>query len=70
MSGVDTIEDSIQRYVQTEDLTGDNQYDAEDLGKQDAKKFIRFKKLPPVLQIQINRFDYNAELEQMVKINS
>jgi ubiquitin carboxyl-terminal hydrolase 7 len=40
------------------------------MGKQDARKFIRFKKLPPVLQVQINRFDYNIELEQMTKINS
>lgn len=44
-----TIEESIQNYVGSEDLTGDNQYEAEGFGKQDAKKFIRFKKFPPVL---------------------
>ncbi len=49
--GCKTIEESMQRYVQAEELTGENQYDAGEHGKQDAKKFIRFKKLPPVLQI-------------------
>jgi ubiquitin carboxyl-terminal hydrolase 7 len=44
-----TIKDSIQNYVEVEEMTGDNQYDADKFGKQDAKKFIRFKKLPPVL---------------------
>ena len=44
-----TIEQSIEAYVASEELTGDNQYDAEEMGKQDAKKYIRFKKLPPVL---------------------
>jgi ubiquitin carboxyl-terminal hydrolase 7 len=37
--------------VQAEELTGENQYEAEGFGKQDAKKFIRFRKLPPVLQV-------------------
>ncbi len=46
-----SIEESLKSYVQAEELTGDNQYDAENYGKQDARKFIRFRKLPPVLQI-------------------
>lgn len=54
-----TIQDSLKRYVEAEELTGDNQYDAEKLGKQDARKFIRFKKFPPVLQISVNRFAYD-----------
>lgn len=46
-----TIEESLRKYVQAEELTGENQYEAEGFGKQDAKKFIRFRKLPPVLQV-------------------
>lgn len=65
-----TIEDSLRKYVQAEELTEDNQYDAGEHGKQDAKKFIRFKKLPPVLQIQVNRFDYDFQENMMIKINS
>lgn len=65
-----TIEGSLRQYVQAEELTGENQYDAEEHGRQDAKRFIRIKKLPPVLQVQVNRFAYNPEVDQMVKINS
>ena len=44
-----TIEDSIRTYVSAENLDGDNKYETDEHGKQDAKKFIRFKELPPVL---------------------
>lgn len=42
--------------LQIEELTGENQYQTEEFGKQDAKKFLSLKKMPPVLQININRF--------------
>ena len=51
VSETDTIEDSIRHYVAAERLEGDNQYETDQYGKQDAKKFIKFKKLPPVLQV-------------------
>ena len=44
-----TIEDSIRTYMAAERLDGDNQYMTDEHGKQDALKFIRLKKLPPVL---------------------
>ena len=37
-------------------LSGDNQFEVEGHGKQDAERFIRFKTLPPVLQIHLMRF--------------
>ncbi|CDW77585.1 ubiquitin carboxyl-terminal hydrolase 12-like [Stylonychia lemnae] len=70
MTDCETIEQSILKYVEAEELTGDNQYDAEKFGKQDARKYIRFRKLPPVLQIQVNRFTYDIEQDQMAKINA
>ena len=51
-----TIEESIMEYVQVEELEGDNQYETEMHGKQDAKKFVRFKEFPPVLQVSLNRY--------------
>ena len=36
-SDPETIEGSLQRYVAAEELNGDNQYDADGFGKQDAK---------------------------------
>ena len=55
--------------MSAEILDGDNQYEAPEHGKQDAKKFIRFKKFPPVLQVQVNRFDYDFERDAMMKKN-
>lgn len=69
MKGHSTIEDSIRQYVAAEKLDGDNKYETDNHGKQDAKKFIRFKELPPVLQISLNRFDYDMQLDRMVKNN-
>ena len=40
-------------------LDGENQYDAgEKFGKQDAKKGVKFVTLPPVLHLQLKRFEY------------
>lgn len=49
VKGKASIEQSIREYVAAEDLVGENQYETDNFGRQDAKKFIRFKKLPPVL---------------------
>ena len=56
-----TLEASLRSLFQAEDLTGENQYSHETKGKQDAKKFLRIKKLPPILQININRFGVSAD---------
>lgn len=71
MKGNKTIEDSIRQYVEAENLDGDNQYDTENPqhGKQDARKFIRFKEFPPVLQVSLNRFDFDPNFNRMVKNN-
>lgn len=69
VKGNSTIEQSVREYVAAEDLTGDNQYDTEEHGKQDAKKFIRFKKLPPVLQVSLNRYEFDPNTCAMVKNN-
>ena len=45
-----TIEESILHYIAQEKLEGPDQFETETgHGKQDARKFIRFTKLPPVL---------------------
>ena len=71
VKGNQTIEESIKQYVEAENLDGDNQYDTEtpQYGKQDARKFIRFKEFPPVLQVSLNRFDFDYNLDRMVKNN-
>lgn len=69
LQGNCTIEDSIRDYISEELLEGDNKYQTENYGTQEAKKFIRFKKLPPILQISFNRFDFDLESGQMSKFN-
>jgi hypothetical protein len=45
--------------VQKELLDGDNKYDAEKYGKQDAYRCQCIAKLPPVLQLHLLRFQFN-----------
>lgn len=61
--GNNTIEDSVRQYIIEEKLDGQNQYQTDDFGKQDALKFIRFKKLPPVLQISLQRYEYDLNVQ-------
>ena len=41
-----TLEAALRNLFDAEDLTGENQYSHETEGKQDAKKFLRIKRLP------------------------
>lgn len=69
VKGISTLYQSFDKYVEVETLTGDNQYDAETFGKQDAKKGIIFRSFPPVLQLQLKRFEYNFQTDSMHKVN-
>ncbi|XP_078172392.1 ubiquitin C-terminal hydrolase 12-like isoform X4 [Carex rostrata] len=60
---------SFDKYVEVERLEGDNKYHAEQLGLQDAKKGVLFLDFPPVLQLQLKRFEYDYMRDTMVKIN-
>ncbi|THG12020.1 hypothetical protein TEA_020733 [Camellia sinensis var. sinensis] len=50
---------SFDKYVEVERLEGDNKYQAEQYGLQDAKKGVLFIDFPPVLQLQLKRFEYD-----------
>eukprot|EP00644_Phytophthora_capsici_P010801 jgi/Phyca11/104452/e_gw1.9.125.1 len=69
VKGCRDLMQSFRKYVEVEMLDGDNQYEAEGHGKQDAKKGIKFLTLPPVLNIQLKRFEYDAMRDGMVKIH-
>ncbi|CAL1386879.1 unnamed protein product [Linum trigynum] len=60
---------SFDKYVEVESLEGDNKYHAEQHGLQDAKKGVLFIDFPPVLQLQLKRFEYDFMRDTMVKIN-
>lgn len=63
------LEESFKNYVEMEILEGDNKYSAEDYGLQDAKKGVIFESFPPVLQLQLKRFEYDMLRDTMLKIN-
>ncbi|XP_068340698.1 ubiquitin C-terminal hydrolase 12-like isoform X1 [Pyrus communis] len=60
---------SFSKFVEVKRLEGDNQYHSEELGLQDAKKGVLFIDFPPVLQLQLKRFEYDFMQDTTVKIN-
>ncbi|KAB1200300.1 Ubiquitin carboxyl-terminal hydrolase 12 [Morella rubra] len=69
VKGCRDVYDSFDKYVEVERLEGDNKYHAEEHGLQDAKKGVLFIDFPPVLQLQLKRFEYDFMRDTMVKIN-
>eukprot|EP00878_Enallax_costatus_P010709 GHUV01011185.1.p1 GENE.GHUV01011185.1~~GHUV01011185.1.p1 ORF type:complete len:671 (+),score=192.28 GHUV01011185.1:167-2179(+) len=69
VKGCKDIYDSFDRYTEVEIMSGENQYKAEDHGLQDARKGVLFDSFPPVLQLQLKRFEYDFQRDTMVKIN-
>ncbi|KAI3458748.1 hypothetical protein Pfo_015411 [Paulownia fortunei] len=69
VKGCKDIYASFDKYVEVERLEGDNKYHAEQYGLQDARKGVLFIDFPPVLQLQLKRFEYDFVRDTMVKIN-
>ncbi|XP_022843770.1 ubiquitin carboxyl-terminal hydrolase 12-like isoform X1 [Olea europaea var. sylvestris] len=69
VKGCKDVYASFDKYVEVENLEGDNKYHAEEHGLQDAKKGVLFIDFPPVLQLQLKRFEYDFMRDTMVKIN-
>ncbi|KAL8483441.1 hypothetical protein ACS0TY_026223 [Phlomoides rotata] len=69
VKGCHDVYASFDKYVEVEHLDGDNKYQAEQYGLQDAKKGVLFIDFPPVLQLHLKRFEYDFARDVMVKIN-
>lgn len=68
--GLANLQESFQNYVEPELLSGDNKYDAGGKhGYQDAKKGVFFQWFPPVLHLQLKRFEYDFVADDLVKID-
>ncbi|XP_042614954.1 probable ubiquitin carboxyl-terminal hydrolase FAF-X isoform X2 [Cyprinus carpio] len=62
--------DSLEQYVKGDLLEGANAYHCEKCNKKvDTVKRLLIRKLPPVLAIQLKRFDYDWERECAIKFN-
>ena len=50
-------------------MDGDNKYDAGEHGLQEAEKGVIFLTQPPVLHLQLMRFQYDPMTDANIKIN-
>mmetsp|Transcript_32739 Transcript_32739/g.56995 ORF Transcript_32739/g.56995 Transcript_32739/m.56995 type:complete len:1043 (+) Transcript_32739:920-4048(+) len=66
----DSVEKALENYLKAEFLNGDNRYMCEICNsKQDALKGLKFKNLPPILALQLKRFDLDYTTFQRIKLN-
>lgn len=69
VKGCKNIYESFKKYVETEMLDGENKYDANEHGKQDAEKGVIFTKFPPVLTLLLKRFEFSCDYMRYIKIH-
>lgn len=70
VKGFDKLEQAFANYIEIEMLEGENKYQAGDeYGYQDAKKGVVFQSYPPVLHLQLKRFEYDFMVDDLVKID-
>ncbi|KAK8885556.1 hypothetical protein M9Y10_041006 [Tritrichomonas musculus] len=71
VKGCPTLEDSFKKYLEKDELVGDNQYDTDDpeFKKQDAEMGSEFLSFPPVLHLHLGRFEYDYDYFRNIKIN-
>lgn len=68
--GNKNLDESFRDYIQVETLEGENKYDAGEPHKlQDARKGVIFESFPPVLHLQLKRFEYDIQRDAMMKVN-
>lgn len=70
VAGCRSVHAALRQFVREERFTGANKYNTRDpeLGRQDAKRAVRFQRLPPVLQLHLKRFEYDAHTGSMSKL--
>jgi ubiquitin carboxyl-terminal hydrolase 7 len=67
---VGTLAESFDKLVEKSLLTGDNQYDAGGLGRQDAEMWLEFQDFPSVLYLYLPRMEWDVQRQRMVKLTS
>ena len=68
VKGCKDVYASFDKYIEVEKMDGRTN-PPEDHGLQDAEKGVLFTEFPPVLQLQLKRFEYDFQRDTMVKIN-
>lgn len=60
--------ESFRDFVTVQRLEGTDQFLARNFGLQDATKGILFRSFPSVLQIVLNRYQYDVQRGVMIKV--
>ena len=70
VQGCGDLHSSLRHFVREERLSGDNKWNTQDpkLGKQEARRATRFKRLPPILHLHLKRFEYDVNTGGMEKL--
>ncbi|CAK0897918.1 unnamed protein product [Prorocentrum cordatum] len=67
--GCRTLEEALRKLVEPEELTGDNQWQCDELGtKVDALKGLEFESLPQILHLQLMRFIFDFQSMRRKKL--
>ncbi|OHT06318.1 Clan CA, family C19, ubiquitin hydrolase-like cysteine peptidase [Tritrichomonas foetus] len=67
--GCKSLEESLQKEISIQELVGDDRYKCEEFGLQDAIMGSEFLSFPPILMIQLRRFERDLENNRNIKIN-
>ncbi|KCV70445.1 hypothetical protein, variant [Fonticula alba] len=70
VQGLPNLERSFEQYISEERLDGENAYNADGFGLQAATKGVIFTKFPPVLHLQLKRYEYDIHTGNNVKVTS
>ncbi|VDL57122.1 unnamed protein product [Hymenolepis diminuta] len=69
VKGNQDVYQAFKEYTTVETLEGDNKYDAGEHGLQEAEKGVVFTHFPPVLYLQLMRFQYDCIANANIKLN-
>ncbi|VDK33605.1 unnamed protein product [Taenia asiatica] len=69
VKGNRNIYQAFKEYTTVETLSGENKYDAGEYGLQEAEKGVIFTSFPPVLYLQLMRFQYDCITNANIKVN-
>lgn len=71
VKGIKSIEESIDRFFSEEFLKDENSYYCNKCKeRKTARRHAKVRKLPPVLHLLLNRFDYDVKQQKRLKIKS
>jgi len=68
VKGMRTLYNSFRDYVTVKMLCGEHGYQTGEFGLQDARAAVIFQSLPPVLHLQLKRYEYDVQHDIMVKV--